>query len=98
MRKKIISIFGTSKAALDSPAYKTASDLGERLALAGFTIANGGYGGTMLAAAQAASKAGGEVIGVTCTAFKRSGPNKYVSREISTDSLNERLNKLVELG
>jgi uncharacterized protein (TIGR00730 family) len=98
MRQKVISIFGTSKATPDSAAYKTAYQLGQRLAQAGFAIANGGYGGTMLASAEAAAKAGGEVIGVTCTAFKRGTANEYVSREISTNSLNERLNKLVELG
>jgi uncharacterized protein (TIGR00730 family) len=98
MFKKIISVFGTSKAMPDSAACKTAGELGARLARAGFAIANGGYGGTMFAAARAASEAGGEVIGVTCSAFNRSGPNEYISREISTDSLNERLNKLIELG
>jgi uncharacterized protein (TIGR00730 family) len=98
MLKKVICIFGTSKAMPDSAAYKTAYELGERLARAGFTIANGGYGGTMQASAEAASKAGGEVIGVTCAAFNRSGANQYVSKEISTSSLNERLNKLIELG
>ena len=52
----------------------------------------------MFASAEAAAKAGGEVIGVTCTAFKRGRANEYVSREILTSSLNERLNKLIELG
>jgi uncharacterized protein (TIGR00730 family) len=98
MRKKVISIFGTSKASPESAAYKTAYELGERLAQAGFAIANGGYGGTMFASAEAASKAGGEVIGVTCTAFKRGRANQYVTSELSTTSLNERLNKLIELG
>jgi uncharacterized protein (TIGR00730 family) len=96
--RKIISIFGTSKASPESAAYEAAFRLGKQLAHAGFAIANGGYGGTMLASAEAASKAGGEVIGVTCTAFKRGKANEYVSREISTNSLNERLNKLIELG
>jgi uncharacterized protein (TIGR00725 family) len=98
MRKKVISIFGTSKASPESAAYTMAYELGEQLAQTGFAIANGGYGGTMLASAEAASRAGGEVIGVTCTAFKRSRANEYVSREISTNSLNDRLNKLIELG
>jgi uncharacterized protein (TIGR00730 family) len=98
MRQKIISIFGTSKASPDSAVYKTAFGLGEQLAKAGFAIANGGYGGTMLASAEGAAKTGGEVVGVTCTAFKRGKANHYVGREILTNSLNERLNKLIELG
>jgi hypothetical protein len=38
------------------------------------------------------------VIGVTCTAFKRSGANEYVTKEVSTGCLEERLAKLIELG
>jgi len=68
------------------------------LAEAGFTIANGGYGGTMLAAAKGAAEAGGEIVGVTCSAFKNSTANKYVRREIVTGSLDERLDTLIKLG
>ena len=96
--QKIITIFGTSKADTSSPVYKLAYQLGELLVQAGFTVANGGYGGTMLAAAKAAFEAGGKTIGVTCSAFGKSKANKYISREIVTKSLDERLKTLVELG
>ena len=72
--------------------------MGKFLAQSGFTLANGGYGGTMLAAAKGAALANGTVIGVTCTAFKRGKANEYVTEEISTSCLNERLAKLIELG
>lgn len=98
MGKKVITIFGTSRASTSDAVYMLARQTGEELAKAGFTIANGGYGGTMLAAAEGAIKAGGEVIGVTCSAFKSSRANKYVSREIVTASLAERLETLVNLG
>ena len=39
--------------------------------------------------------AGAEVIGVTCSAFGRSSANEYVSREIATDSLDQRLDTLI---
>lgn len=94
----IITIFGTSKTQPGEPEFETAKTLGRLLAKNGFTIANGGYSGTMLAAAQGAAEAGGQVIGVTCRAFKRGKANPYVNREIQTDSLSERLAKLVELG
>ena len=68
------------------------------MAQAGFTIANGGYGGTMLASAKGAAEADGEVIGVTCSTFKNSTANKYVTREIVTTSLDERLDTLIKLG
>lgn len=97
MDGKIITVFGTGRAKAGDSAFELAYEVGRELARAGFTIANGGYGGTMLAGAKGAAEAGGEVIGVTCSAFKGKA-NEYVSREIVTGSLNERLNKLVELG
>jgi uncharacterized protein (TIGR00730 family) len=98
MDNKTITIFGTGRAKEGDYAYVLAHETGKLLAQAGFIIANGGYGGTMLAAAKGASEAGGEVIGVTCSAFKSSVPNKYISREVDTVSLDERLDKLIQLG
>jgi len=98
MDDKIVTIFGTGRAKEGQTAYSLAYDTGRLLAQAGFTIANGGYGGTMLAAAKGAAEAGGEIIGVTCSAFKSSRANKYVTREIVTGSLDERLDTLVKLG
>ena len=96
MSKKIITIFGTSRAG--ETIFTLAMETGRLLAQAGFAIANGGYGGTMLAAAKGAAEAGGEIIGVTCSAFKSSKANEYVTREIVTGSLDERLDTLVKLG
>lgn len=94
---KTVTIFGTSRAKPGDSVYALALETGRLLARAGFAIANGGYGGTMLAAAQGASEAGGEIIGVTCSAFKARA-NKYVTREIATNSLDERLDTLIDLG
>ncbi len=98
MAEKIVTIFGTGRASSDEPAYLLAYTIGKLLAKADFTIANGGYGGTMLATAKAAAEAGGKTIGVTCSAFKGSTANEYISREIVTNSLDERLNTLIMLG
>ena len=98
MSDKIVTIFGTSRARAGDAIFTLATETGRFLAQAGFTIANGGYGGTMLAAAKGAAEAGGEIIGVTCSAFKSSRANEYVTREIVTDSLDERLDMLVKLG
>jgi len=98
MSEKIITIFGTGSAKPNDEAYTLAYKVGKLLAEAGFTIANGGYGGTMLAAAKGAAEAGGQIVGVTCSAFKGSKANEYVSREIITDSLDERLDTLMKLG
>jgi len=98
MSEKTVTIFGTGRAKPADSAYMLAYRIGKLLARAGFIIANGGYGGTMLAAAKGAAEAGGEIIGVTCSAFKRSSANEYVTREIVTDSLDERLDTLIKLG
>jgi len=98
MNKKTITIFGTGRAKAVSSAYKLAYETGKILAQASFKIANGGYGGTMLAAAKGAAEAGGETIGVTCTAFGQGRANEYITREIVTHSLDERLDTLIKLG
>jgi len=98
MSEKIVTIFGTSRAGAGDAIFTLAVEMGRLLAQSGFSITNGGYGGTMLAAAKGAAEAGGEVIGVTCSAFKSSRANKYVTREIVTGSLDERLETLVKLG
>jgi uncharacterized protein (TIGR00730 family) len=97
MSEKTITVFGTAKAVPGDSAYTLAYETGKLLAQAGFTIANGGYGGTMLAAAKGADEAGGEIIGVTCSAFKGK-PNEYITREIVADSLDGRLDTLIKLG
>ncbi len=98
MDKKTIAVFGTGRARAGDEAYELAYELGRTLAQAGFAVANGGYGGTMLACAKGAAEAGGEVTGVTCSAFGGGRANEYVSREIVTKSLEERLDMLIGLG
>ena len=98
MDETVISVFGTGRAREGEPAYVLAEQIGRALAQAGFAIANGGYRGTMHGAAKGAAEAGGTVIGVTCSAFKNSTANEYVTREMVTCSLEERLGTLVRLG
>jgi uncharacterized protein (TIGR00730 family) len=97
-QKPIIAVFGTSKADESDAAFCIGVQLGKMLADAGFNIANGGYGGTMRAVAKGAAGTGAKIFGVTCTAFKRGRANEFVTDEISSDSLDQRLKKLIELG
>lgn len=98
MNRKVVSVFGTGKAREGDPAYVLAEQVGRALAEAGFIVANGGYGGTMRASAKGAAEVGGTVVGVTCSAFKNSVANAYVTREVKTDSLEERLQNLIKAG
>jgi len=95
--RAIITVFGSSRPALGSEAYQTAHGLGERLARAGFSVATGGYGGTMEAVSRGAKEAGGKTIGVTAEVF-RSAANAWVGEGIRVKTWQERLFKLIELG
>lgn len=96
--QKTITIFGTSNVSEGNEIFELAEDIGRLLAENGFTIANGGYGGTMLAAAKGAAKANGKTIGVTCSAFGGGDANQYITEEIRTGSLQQRLGTLLELA
>ena len=52
--ERTIVIFGSSQPAPGSDKYLQARELGKALAEAGYRLTNGGYGGTMAAAAQGA--------------------------------------------
>lgn len=95
---RIVSVFGSARAQKDSPEYKQAYQLGIELAAVGFAVCNGGYGGTMEASARGAKDAGGSTVGVTCLAFHGRTANSWIDENIPTNSLMERLQKLVTLG
>ncbi len=96
-QRRIVSVFGSSRPKSGDEEYRIAHDLGVHLARAGYTVCNGGYGGTMEATARGAREAGGETIGVICSPFGRTA-NSYVSQTVITATLTERLTKLIELG
>ncbi len=94
---KTITLFGSSAPREGSKEYTFALDVGSALARAGFVICNGGFGGTMEAAARGAKEAGGTTIGVTVDVFKRKA-NDWIDREIREQTLADRLSRLIELG
>lgn len=93
----VVTVFGSSRPEPGSEPYETARRLGELLARAGFSVATGGYGGTMEAVSRGAREAGGKTIGVTAAVFS-SPANAWVKEEIRVATWQERLLKLVELG
>ena len=92
-----IVIFGGSGYRRRDPVYHDAEALGAALARQGWTVVNGGYGGTMRASARGANGEGGHVVGVTCSIF-RGRPNPYIHEVVTTDDLTARLQKLIDLG
>lgn len=93
--KKVISVFGSSRPSEEDQEYKLAYEVGKHLAIAGFIVCNGGYGGVMEASARGAKEAGGETIGITVDVFPRRA-NQWIGKEIRPQTLVERLVKLVD--
>ena len=97
-KNTVVTVFGSSQAEPLEELYQTALELGRAIAELGLTLCNGGYGGTMEAAARGATEADGHTIGVTCTRFGRGGANPYIRQEIPTFDLYRRLETLIRLG
>ncbi|PKO12336.1 MAG: DNA-binding protein [Chloroflexi bacterium HGW-Chloroflexi-10] len=94
-----ITVFGASSPKPDSPAYQFAYQLGEKLALAGFSVITGGYMGTMEAVSRGAAEKGGHVIGVTCNEiekWRKTTANPWVQEEWRRNTLQDRLTTLIE--
>ena len=92
-----VAVFGSSDPAEADEGYAVAREVGRRLAEAGYTVANGGYGGTMEASARGAVEAGGHTVGVTCSCWA-AAPNAYIRQVVETATLAERLECLARLG
>jgi len=93
----VITVFGSARPQPGDQEYDEAYSLGRRLAEAGFTVCNGGYGGSMEAVARGAKEANGATVGVTFSSPGRQA-NQWIDREIQEPDLPRRLLKLVELG
>jgi uncharacterized protein (TIGR00730 family) len=96
----VVAVFGAAFLAPNGPEYSNARELGARIARRGWTVATGGYAGTMEAASRGAAEAGGHTIGVTCQRLTRAGRriNPWVKEEIPTPTIRERLITLVRMA
>ncbi len=95
MPAPIVTVFGSSQPREGEPLYREAYKLGQRLAEAGYTVCNGGTGGTMRAVAQGARAAGGRTIGIAMEVYRPAQPNTWLDDEIYVDDLFDRLQRLI---
>lgn len=93
--RRIVTVFGSSQPGEGEADYAQAYELGKQLALAGYTLCNGGTGGTMRAAAQGAREAGGRTIGVTMDIYIPDPPNAWLDEEVRVGDLFTRLQRLI---
>ena len=93
----LVTVFGGARVAAGSRLYEECLLLGQLLGAAGFTVATGGYTGTMEAVLRGASEAGAATVGYTCSIFDDGfQPNGWVAEERKTDSLAARIQLMAD--
>jgi uncharacterized protein (TIGR00730 family) len=89
--RRVIAVFGGSRAPHDSAEYAEAYTIGKLLARASFIVMNGGYQGTMEASARGAKENGGRTIGVLSDEFGWLSPNEYLDEIVPSADLFTRI-------
>ena len=94
---KKVTVFGSSKCEPGDNDYNTAYRMGQLLGESGFSVATGGYQGSMEAVSKGASESGVEVTGCTTPNLflDREGGNQYINNEIKSTNLSNRIGDLV---
>jgi len=95
--EKIVTVFGSSRPKEADVEYAEARELGRALAVAGFAVCSGGYGGVMEAVSRGAQDGGGKTYGVTAEFFKAKA-NPWIDVEVRMKTWQERLFELIRLG
>lgn len=95
--QKTVTIFGSNVPKSGDEQYEFAYEIGKKLAENGYDVCSGGYAGVMEAVSKGAYDVGGTIYGITLDNWN-SVPNKYITIEIRTKNLFERISKLIEIG
>lgn len=93
---KIAAVFGGAKNDKNSKEYLDSVLLGQILATKSYQVKTGGYYGIMEAVSKGVFENGGTSIGHTCSTFKTTKGNKYLTETIPAKNIYERLEMLVE--
>lgn len=97
VRTKTVTVFGSSLPLPGEKQYEDAYRLGYLLGASGYNVCSGGNAGIMEAVSKGVTEGGEEAIGVTFHHFTVT-PNQYLSQVVETNSLFERIQKLIEFG
>lgn len=97
MKKKFVTVFGSSVPLPGNSEYDNAFRLGKKLAQNNINVCSGGFQGIMDAVSKGAREGGAEAVGVTLDIYN-AHPSKFLSQEIICHTLFDRLKKLIEIG
>lgn len=97
LRRKIVSVFGSSRPRPSELQYFVAQELGGELARQEFIVCSGGYAGVMEAVSRGAKEAGGRTIGITANFFKARA-NRFIDEEIRKKTWQNLLFALIDRG
>jgi hypothetical protein len=94
----VVTVFGSSRVGPGDGEYEIALRLGHLIGERGWVLCNGGYNGTMEAAARGAKESGGSTIGVTVTVYDKVQANPWLDQIIVAPTLFNRLEQLISLA
>lgn len=83
MPERLVAVFGSARSPEDSPAYREAYEVGQRLVEADYGVITGGGPGIMGAANRGAFEAGGCSIGLNIELPMEQHPNQYQSTSLT---------------
>lgn len=78
-----VTVFGSARFTENHPYYRTAREVGQRFARAGFTVMTGGGPGVMEAANRGAKEMGGYSVGCNIKLVREQYPNPYLDKYIT---------------
>jgi uncharacterized protein (TIGR00725 family) len=90
-----VAVLGSASIREEDPRFETARRLGTLLAVEGWTVVTGGYGGLMAAASRGARERGGNVVGLPMSGWATLSPNPWSSELRWADSYGTRLGHLL---
>jgi uncharacterized protein (TIGR00730 family) len=95
--ERIVTVFGSSRPQECDAEYEEARELGHMLAINGFSVCSGGYGGVMAAVSRGAKEGGGKTYGVTAEFFSARA-NSWIDVEVRVATWQERLFELIRMA
>jgi uncharacterized protein (TIGR00725 family) len=90
-----VAVIGSARLSPPDPRCAVAQEIGAAIAVSGWTMMTGGYGGLMAVASRAAAEAGGHVIGLPMSGWTGLKPNEWNHELRWSDTYPERLAHLL---